>query len=57
MCALTAIATAIMINCIGSTSCAGRKRFNMKTVETPIVAHNKVKAAILVFNGIPLPSL
>ena len=54
---LTAIATAIIIICVGITSCAGKSRFSIKTVENPIVAHSRAKAVILVFLVNPLPSV
>ena len=57
MCVLTAIATAVMINCIGKTNWAGKRRFSIKTVEKPIVIHNMVRAVILVLSVSPLPSL
>lgn len=57
MWALTALATATITTCIGSNSVSGRMRFNMKTVEIPIVNHKTAKAVILVLKDSPLPSL
>ena len=57
MCMLTVAATAIMIICIGKSSCGGSRRCSRKMVEMRMVAHRTVRAYVFVFRGSPLPSL
>ena len=57
MCMLTAAETAIMIICIGKSSCGDSRRFSRKTVEMMMVVHRTVRAVIFVLRGSPLPSL